>query len=84
MLTAFGYSKGSPPHADKVFDVRSLTHDTKRDDFQRKVSEVKTYITEHPGQSVAVGCEKGQHRSVAIVRQLAKELRTSYRLRDSK
>lgn len=83
MILAFGYKHGNPPpRLAKVFDVRDLTHDTKRADFQDRESLILHYAREHPGVDIGIGCEQGQHRSVVLARSIAKALHTSYHFRD--
>lgn len=77
MLISFGFDKGAPPKAQKVFDVRDLSHDTKSPWFTGRVQEIRDYVKAHPYQTVAVGCDKGQHRSKVIVDRVATELRIS-------
>lgn len=83
MITAFGYSQGAAPkRVDKVFDVRELTHDTNSDAFKDKQREIIEYGRAHPGDSIAIGCEKGEHRSVVLATRAASALRQSLYLRD--
>ena len=51
-----------------------------KDLIQTIIEQVKTYIQEHNQTSieVAVGCERGRHRSVAVVERLAELLGESY------
>lgn len=84
MILAFGYKHGGPPRGvKKVFDVRDLTHDTHREDFLQRESEIREYVRAHPGEDVAVGCDQGQHRSVTIVRSVATALHRGYHFRDA-
>jgi RNase adaptor protein for sRNA GlmZ degradation len=64
-LISFGYRHGPPPAADVVVDVRALSPDLSH----RAAARVRTRIADalHRGQSVAVGCDEGQHRSVHLV-----------------
>lgn len=83
MITSFGYKHGpAPKRADKVFDVRDLTHDTNSPEFKDKQREIVEYGRAHGGESIAVGCEKGQHRSVVLASKAASALRQSLYLRD--
>lgn len=78
MIISFGYDKSGPPHqASKVFDVRDLSHDTKSKWFTAREQEIRDYVKQHPKQTVAVGCDKGNHRSVTLVDRIAKTLRVS-------
>jgi RNase adapter protein RapZ len=107
-LTSFGFRRGTPVHAELLFDVRFLPNphfeprlrprtglDPEVADFVLRGeaaaglmtrlrdllafllplydAEGKAYI------SVAVGCTGGQHRSVAVVEALARELRAAGR-----
>lgn len=83
MITAFGYQHGAPQRVDKTFDVRELTHATSSPEFLDKQREIIEYGREHPQDSIAIGCEKGKHRSVALARKAASALRVSLYLRDS-
>lgn len=83
MITAFGYQRGdAPKRADKVFDVRSLTHDTNSGEFLDKQREIIEYGRAHPQESIAIGCEQGAHRSVVLAGKVASALRVSLYLRD--
>jgi UPF0042 nucleotide-binding protein len=108
-LTSFGFRRGTPQHAELLFDVRCLPDNPHfvprlrpRTGLDPEVAEYvlkgeaaaglmerlrgllayllplydaegKAYI------SVAVGCTGGQHRSVAVVEALARELRAAGR-----
>jgi UPF0042 nucleotide-binding protein len=108
-LTSFGFRRGTPQHAELLFDVRCLPDNPHfvprlraRTGLDPEVAEYvlkgeaaaglmerlrgllafllplydaegKAYI------SVAVGCTGGQHRSVAVVEALARDLRAAGR-----
>ena len=85
MILSFGYGdKKGLPRADKVFDVRDLSHDTNSPAFDAHTQEILDYAKKHPTQLIAVGCEKGAHRSRTIVDRVATKLRTSKFHRDWK
>ena len=71
-MASFGYANGAPPEADVVIDVRSLSHDLGR----REAHAIRQQVSEalKAGKTVAIGCEKGQHRSVVIANDCAKPL----------
>jgi len=79
MILSFGYKNGSGriPHDATVFDVRSLTHTEKDPTFIAKAEEIATYGQLHPGQAIAIGCEKGKHRSKVLADKVAQVLRRS-------
>lgn len=78
MITSFGYTTTGPPsRVDKVFDVRSLTHKESDPAFKGAILDIVKYGQEHPGASIAVGCEKGLHRSKVIAHAVASRLRQS-------
>ena len=79
-VASFGYANGAPPEADVVIDVRGLSHDLSR----REVSNIRTQISDAlgQGQSVAIGCEYGQHRSVVLANECAKALHLTPTHRD--
>lgn len=84
MLISFGFNKGLPPKANKIFDVRDLSHDTNSPWFKARTQEVADYVTQHPLQTVAVGCDMGEHRSRVLVDRVATQLRTSKYHRNAK
>lgn len=82
MITSFGYINSSgPPSAKHVFDVRDLTHNTKSEDFQDRLQQIMDVA--RGGDSVAIGCRQGKHRSVALANEVAKQLRVSVNHRDN-
>ena len=79
MLMSFGYDRRwAPMNAQKVFDVRELTHDTKSPEFQNNRKEILDYVQTHPNELVAIGCKKGKHRSKLLAQDIANTVRTSY------
>jgi RNase adaptor protein for sRNA GlmZ degradation len=82
VIIAFGYEHGIP-RADKVFDVRELTHNTSDPEFLAKQQEITEYGREHARETIAIGCKQGKHRSVELARRVASALRQSLYLRDS-
>lgn len=83
VVVSFGYHYGAPTHRiDKVFDVRDLSHDVASKPFLDRFDEIVTYGRAHPGETIAIGCDKGQHRSVVLANKVASALRTSVYLRD--
>lgn len=81
MILSYGHKFGRPA-SDKDFDVRTLTHDTTSDVFKSKLLEIVAYGRFRPQDRIAIGCEKGQHRSVVLAHEAAKLLRTSVLHRD--
>lgn len=78
MIFSFGYDgAGPPPGVSKVFDVRELTHNEHDPAFKDAITQMIEYVQAHPKESVAIGCQKGQHRSRVIAHQAAMRLRTS-------
>ena len=60
-----------------------LLHLTEYEDLLKTISEQLTnFIHEHKQNSitVAVGCEQGRHRSVAVIERLAELLRLTYKV----
>lgn len=84
MIQSFGYKHGPIVRAHKTFDVRTLTHDTNSPEFAAKRAEIQDYVTSHPGETVAIGCEKGLHRSRVLANQVATAARTSVLHRERK
>ena len=83
MIVSFGYATGTPiPRAAKVFDVRDLTHAEHDPAFSAKREEIAEYVRAHPHETVAIGCQKGQHRSYRLAEDLARALRVSVHHRD--
>lgn len=83
MIVSFGHQFGVPSlHIDRVFDVRALTHDVDSPEFKAREQEIADYGRAHPTENVAVGCEKGKHRSVVLANRVATTLRTSVYHRD--
>jgi RNase adaptor protein for sRNA GlmZ degradation len=82
MVISFGFDKGEPRRTPKIFDVRDLSHDTTAPDFQARIAEIIQYAQAHPGEDIAVGCDKGSHRSRVIANAVATKLRTSVFHRD--
>lgn len=82
MILSFGYKQGEPRRAQKVFDVRDLSHDSSSPEFLQKYQEIVDYGRAHPGEHVAIGCDKGSHRSVVLANKVATALRTSVYHRD--
>ena len=80
MITSFGYEHGNPPPADEVIDVRNLSHDLNSPDAKA----VKQRMTDlvKAGKNIAVGCKHGQHRAVALARDVADSTNTSVWHRD--
>lgn len=75
---SFGFDKTGPPKsAKKVFDVRDLSHDVHSPWFRARQQEIADYVRQHPLQTVAVGCDKGEHRSKVMVDNVARLLRVS-------
>jgi len=79
MVISFGF-ENRPPHLRpmKIFDVRDLSHDTKSPEFQAKQQEISDWVNEHPYEHCAIGCKKGQHRSVVLARNVAKATRQTH------
>lgn len=72
MIVTFGHSKRQKPRADHYFDVRDLSHDLRRPEAEEVVEAAcKAY---RQGQTVAIGCEQGSHRSVVLGERIAKRL----------
>jgi len=84
VLISFGFDKGTPPKASKTWDIRDLSHDTKSPWFTARFQEIRDYVKAHPKETVAVGCDKGEHRSKVMVDRVATELRTSKFHRNAK
>lgn len=82
MIVSFGYKKGIPGKVEKIFDVRDLTHDESSEEFRRKEDEITQYLAAHPNSNIAIGCEKGRHRSRALANHIATKLRTTVYHRD--
>lgn len=83
MIVSFGHRYGVPKHRiNKVFDVRELTHDEHAPAFLDKFQEIIEWGRAHKGDNIAIGCDKGQHRSVVLANKVASALRTSVYLRD--
>lgn len=71
VITSFGYAYGDPPAADQVFDERDLTHKVNSLAFNTELSRITDYAQRHPDARIAIGCERGQHRSVTLARLAA-------------
>lgn len=66
-MISFGYDHGDPPRtADRVFDVRDLPSPPSRDAVWARAHHIADRIAE--GDTVAIGCGRGQHRSPEIAR----------------
>jgi RNase adaptor protein for sRNA GlmZ degradation len=77
MIMSFGYDQNPLPRADKVFDVRDLTHAVNSTQFLAREDEIADYCRQHPSEAVAIGCANGTHRSKILADRIAKRLRTS-------
>lgn len=82
MIMSFGKKNGLPTRAQKVFDVSDLSHDTGSPEFLSKFQEIVDYGRQHPSESIAIGCEKGKHRSVVLANKVATALRVGVFHRD--
>ena len=81
MIVTFGHSKRSKPNADRYYDVRDLSHWMDSPEANDVVEQVcKDY---QKGQTIAIGCEKGQHRSVVLGDKIAKRLGVSVKHMDA-
>ena len=80
MVTSFGYSINPPPKADVTIDVRDLSHNPHDPKWEQRIAE----IVSKGGRSIAIGCEKGCHRSVAIAEEVARRLDQSVQHRDQR
>jgi len=80
MITSFGYVNGPPPDADVVIDVRDLSHDLTAPDAKAVKQKMTDLIGQ--GKTIAVGCNHGQHRAVALARDVSNETNTSVWHRD--
>lgn len=77
MVVTFGHAKRSKPQADQYYDVRDLSHDLSRPEADEVVERAcKAY---KQGQTIAIGCEKGSHRSVVLGERIAKKLGVNVR-----
>lgn len=72
-IVSFGFSRRSlKPQADKVVDVRELTHNLDAPEASKLIEDVCSKY--EAGQTIAIGCEKGKHRSVVLADRIAKQL----------
>lgn len=74
-VISFGYDVSDVPEADKVFDVRDLPHDLGSPEAQARYADIKAQS--EGANTIAIGCQKGQHRSVALATRLAEDLHAS-------
>ena len=82
-VISFGYTRRSqPPQADRIIDVRSMGHNMDDPQVDVLVNNLVTDYTD--GQTLAIGCEKGKHRSVEIAKRIADKLRLRLQHRDLK
>ena len=80
-ILSFGYDRRSqPPQADRVVDVRSMGHNMSDPQVDTLVQNIVTDYK--PGQTLAIGCERGRHRSVEIAKRIAAKLRLRLQHRD--
>ncbi len=83
MIVTFGFDVGAPPaRAQKVFDVRDLSHDVDSPEFVARQMEIVEYAKAHPGENIAIGCAKGKHRSKTMGNRVATRARTGVYHRD--
>lgn len=82
MIISYGAKHGVPPRVDKIFDVRTLSHDTTSPAFLDQYRTIVEYGRSCPGATIAIGCEQGKHRSVVLANKAATALRTSVHHRD--
>ena len=83
MIVSFGYATGKPiPRATKTFDVRDLTHAEHTPEFDARREEIEAYVRAHPHETIAIGCQKGQHRSYRLAEDISRAVRTSVHHRD--
>lgn len=68
-ITTFGYKYGSPPEADRVYDVRDLSGDPL---YRHQVREKAEKISQElePGEHIAIGCFLGHDRSPAVAKEV--------------
>jgi RNase adaptor protein for sRNA GlmZ degradation len=83
VITSFGHANGVPSRVDKVFDVRTLTHETSNPEFDRKIDEITDYARQNPHQHIAIGCKLGKHRAPKIAAIVSRRLNRSVMHRDS-
>ena len=72
MVVTFGHNKRKAPKADHTYDVRDLSHwmdSPEANDVVEKACQAY-----QKGQTIALGCEQGQHRSVVLGDRIAKRL----------
>lgn len=81
MITSFSFAKEKPPRATKIFDVRDLPYGAS-DALRDRVRAINEYLRDHPGESIAIGCEDGQHKSPRVAQHVATYMRQSLRHRD--
>ena len=72
MVVTFGHNKRSKPKADQYVDVRDLSHDLRRPEADDVVE--KACKAHKRGQTIAIGCEQGSHRSVVLGERIAAKL----------
>ena len=72
MVVTFGHSKRKPPKADRTYDARELSHWMDAPEAKDMIEKVCSEYQK--GQTVAIGCEQGQHRSVELGERIAKRL----------
>lgn len=82
MIMSYGAKHGHPNRMDHTFDVRTLTHNTSSPEFTEKFREIVEVGRQNPAASIAIGCEQGKHRSVALANKVASALRVSVYHRD--
>jgi len=80
-VISFGYARRAlVPKADQVVDVRDLGHDMESPDVEQRVNVICHDF--RPGQTIAIGCEQGKHRSVTIAQRVAEKLKLRLQHRD--
>lgn len=82
MIVSFGYNQGTPPVADKVFDVRDLSHTLAHPNDKSRLLEITEYATAHPCQRIAIGCDEGKHRSRVLADLVGAKTKQSIYHRD--
>lgn len=82
MVISFGYKHGAPSNVAAIHDIRDLSHDTTGDAFKQRTAQIVEDGKKQPGQSIAIGCEDGKHRSVVMASRVASALRTGLYHRD--
>jgi RNase adaptor protein for sRNA GlmZ degradation len=82
MIISFGFQHGAPQRVDHTVDLRAMSHDLDSDQFKQQFRDIVELGRKNPQARIAIGCEHGKHRSVAMANKVATALRVSVYHRD--